>query len=61
MLKQLRLKVNQNISILNHINTNKNMASLLKNMRILNQKLVKENKIEDVFRDCRDIFFNTFE
>ena len=61
MIEQLRLKVNQNISILNQIKTNKNLVSLLKNMKLLNQKLMKQKIIKDVFRDCRVIFCTTFE
>ena len=41
VIKQLTLKVNQNIIILNPVYTNKNKVSLLKNKILLNQKLMK--------------------
>ena len=41
VIKQLIFKVDQKVSLLNIINTKKNMVSLLKNMNLLNHKMMK--------------------
>ena len=41
VIKQFIFKVDQNVSLLNIINTKKNMVSLLKNMNFLNHKMMK--------------------
>ena len=52
--REILLEVNQNISILNRINTKKNMALLLQNTNLFKQEKDEVNFIHtDTIQDCR--------
>ena len=58
VIKQLGVLVNQTILILKHIYSKKNVVSLLKNKKFLNQKLEKKNICLKMLVKSVDIIFS---
>ena len=62
MIKQLPLKVNQNIKILNLINTNKKYGTFVKEYGFIKPNIDSVSCVLNVTnKDCRKEYFHSFE